>query len=180
MYTLTRQVSATVVPGVLSVWDELAVKALEILACIGALLVLVLLNEASKYLREQARRVENSLARELLMSAITEAELVGADAVYSTNQVFADALRRTSADGKLSKEDAANAMQIAVDYFKTHISSTSSRILGGPAELADKWIREFLEAKLAQIKANRGVGPGALPLLDVRTNIPCERGGVAL
>ena len=135
-------------------WDELAVKALEILACIGALLALVLLHEASKYLREQARRVENCLARELLMSAIAEAELVGVDAVYATNQVFVDALRRTSADGRLSKEDAANAMQIAVDYFRTHISSTSARILGGPAELADKWIREFLEAKLAQMKVD--------------------------
>ena len=135
-------------------WDELAVKALEILACIGVLLVLVLLHEASKYLREQARRVENCLARELLMSAIAEAELVGVDAVYAANQVFVDALRRSSADGKLSKDDAAHAMQIAVDYFRTHISSTSARILGGPAELADKWIREFLEAKLAQIKAD--------------------------
>jgi len=136
------------------VWDELAVKALEILACIGVLLALVLLHEASKYLREQARRVENGFARELLMSAIAEAELVGVDAVYSTNQVFVDSLKRTSADGRLSKEDAASAMGIAVDYFKTHISSTSARILGGPAELADKWIREFLEAKLAQMKAD--------------------------
>jgi len=136
------------------VWDELAVKVLEILACIGALLALVLLHEASKHLREQARRMENCLARELFMSAIAEAELVGMDAIYATNQVFVDALRRTSADGKLSKEDAMNAMQIAVDYFRTHISSTSARILGGPAELADKWIREFLEAKLAQMKAD--------------------------
>jgi hypothetical protein len=139
---------------VLNVWDELAVKALEILACLGALLVLVLLHEASKYLREQARRVENCLARELLMSAIAEAELVGVDAIYATNQVLVDALRRTSANGKLSKEDAANAMRFAVDYFKTHISSTSARILGGPAELADTWIREFLEAKLAQMKVD--------------------------
>ena len=148
-----RPALATVMLGVQSVWDELAVKALEILACLGALLVLVLLHEASKYLREQARRVGNCLARELLMSAIAEAELVGVDAVYATNQVFVDALKHTSADGKLSKEDAANAMQIAVDYFRTHISATSARILGGPAELADKWIREFLEAKLAQAKA---------------------------
>ncbi len=135
-------------------WDELAVKALEILACVSMLLVLVLLHEASKYLREQARRAKNCLARELLMSAISEAELVGVDAVCATHQVFVDALKRTCADGKLSKEDAASAMQIAVDYFKTHISSTSARILGGPAELADKWIREFLEAKLAQMKAD--------------------------
>jgi hypothetical protein len=139
---------------VLSVWDELAVRALEILACVGVLLALVLLHEASKYLREQARRVQNCLARELLMSAIAEAELVGVDAVYATNQVFVDTLRRTSADGRLSKEDATNAMQIAVDYFRTHISSASARILGGPAELADRWIREFLEAKLAQMKAD--------------------------
>jgi len=136
------------------VWDELAVRALEILACVGVLLALVLLHEASKYLREQARRVQNCLARELLMSAIAEAELVGVDAVYATNQVFVDTLRRTSADGRLSKEDATNAMQIAVDYFRTHISSASARILGGPAELADRWIREFLEAKLAQMKAD--------------------------
>jgi len=155
--TPPRPALATVMLGVQSVWDELAVKALEILACLGALLVLVLLHEASKYLREQARRVENCLARELLMSAIAEAELVGVDAVYATNQVFVDALKRTSADGKLSKEDAANAMQIAADYFRTHISATGARILGGPAELADKWIREFLEAKLAQAKA------GAVP-----------------
>lgn len=155
--TPPRPAPATVMLGVQSVWDELAVKALEILACLGALLVLVLLHEASKYLREQARRVENCLARELLMSAIAEAELVGVDAVYATNQVFVDALKRTSADGKLSKEDAANAMQIAADYFRTHISATGARILGGPAELADKWIREFLEAKLAQAKA------GAVP-----------------
>ncbi len=139
---------------VLSMWDELAVRILGILACVGMLLVLILLHEATKYLREQARRVENGVARGLVMSAIAEAELVGVDAVYATNQAFADALRRSSADGKLSKEDAVRAMQIAIDYFKTHISSTSARILGGPAELADKWVRGFLEAKLAQIKAD--------------------------
>ncbi len=136
------------------VWDELAVRILEILACIGMLLVLILLHEATKYLREQAKRVENTVARELIMSAIAEAEIVGVDAVHAANQTFVDALRQSSADGKLSKEDAVRAMQIAVDYFKAHISSTSARILGGPAELADKWIREFLEAKLAQIKAD--------------------------
>lgn len=136
------------------VWDELAVRILEILACIGMLLVLILLHEATKYLREQAKRVENTVARELIMSAIAEAEIVGVDAVYAANQTFVDALRQSSADGKLSKEDAVRAMQIAVDYFEAHISSTSARILGGPAELADKWIREFLEAKLAQIKAD--------------------------
>ena len=45
--TPPRPALATVMLGVQSVWDELAVKALEILACLGALLVLVLLHEAS-------------------------------------------------------------------------------------------------------------------------------------
>lgn len=135
-------------------WDGLAVRILEIVACAGMLLMLILLHEATKYLREQAMRVENTVARELIMSAIAEAEIVGVDAVYATNQTFVDAIRQSSADGKLSKEDAVHAMQTAVDYFKTHLSSTSARILAGPAELADKWIREFLEAKLAQIKAD--------------------------
>ncbi len=94
-------------------WNELAVEAITILLWAATALVVLFLSGLSKYLQEQARRVENDAARGLIQSALSEAEKVGIDAVQATNQVFVDAIKASSADGKLSKEDAATAMKIA-------------------------------------------------------------------
>jgi hypothetical protein len=151
------------------VWNELAVEAITILLWAATALVVLFLSGLSKYLQEQARRVENDAARGLIQSALSEAEKVGIDAVQATNQVFVDAIKASSADGKLSKEDAATAMRIAVEYFKTHLSSRSYQVLSEPdGKLDDKWISDFLEARLAQTKAesSRCAYPLPAPLPD--------------
>ena len=145
-------------------WNELAVEAIIILLWAATALIVLFLSGLSKYLKEQARRVENDAARGLLISALSEAEKVGIDAVQAANQVFVDAIRASSTDGKLSKEDAAAAMRIAVEYFKAHLSSRSFQILSEPdGTLDDKWISDFLEARLAQTKAESTCCPCPLP-----------------
>ena len=135
-------------------WSNLAVEAVTILMWAATALIVLFLSGLSNYLQEQARRVENDAARSLILSALAEAEKVGIDAVQATNQVFVDAIKASSEDGKLSKEDAAAAMSIAVEYFKTHLSSRSFQILSEPdGMIDDKWISELLEASLAQTKA---------------------------
>ena len=135
-------------------WSNLAVEAVTILMWAATALIVLFLSGLSNYLQEQARRVENDAARSLILSALAEAGKVGIDWVQATNKVFVDAIKASSEDGKLSKEDAAAAMSIAVEYFKTHLSSRSFQILSEPdGKIDDKWITEFLEARLAQTKA---------------------------
>lgn len=134
-------------------WNEMAIEAVTILLWAATALIVLFLSGLSRYLQEQARRVENDAARGLILSALSEAERVGIDAVQATNQIFVDTIKASSADGKLSKEDASAAMKIAVEYFKTHLSSRSFQILSEPdGKLDDKWISDFLEARLAQAK----------------------------
>ncbi len=135
-------------------WSNLAVEAITILLWAATALIVLFLSGLSRYLQEQARRVENDAARGLILAALAEAKKVGIDAVQDTIQVFVDAIKAYSDDVKLSKEDAAAAMRIAIEYFKTHLSSRSFQILSEPDDkLDDKWISEFLEARLAQTKA---------------------------
>ena len=73
----------------------------------------------------------------------------------ATNQVLVDSLRQKSKDGKLTPEEARQAMTEAQQYFMTHISSRSMDILKSALGPVEDWLKDFLEAKLGEQKSSR-------------------------
>jgi hypothetical protein len=133
-------------------WSNIAMRAVEALLPLLALLVTVAIGYLISLLRVQAERVKNETARASLIAAIAEAERVAVDAVQATNQVLAGKLKEASEDGKLTKEEAAEAMRMAVEYLQSHLTPGALQILQAAYGPIEEWLESYLEAKLAQQK----------------------------
>jgi hypothetical protein len=125
---------------------------MEALLPLLALLVTVAVGYLISLLRVQAEKVKNETARASLIAAIAEAERVAVDAVQATNQVLVGKLKEASEDGKLTKEEAAEAMRMAVEYLQSHLTPGALQILQAAYGPIEEWIESYLEAKLAQQK----------------------------
>jgi uncharacterized protein YnzC (UPF0291/DUF896 family) len=132
-----------------------AVELAEILLPVIALFLAVLIGYGAALLRKKIEEIDNDIARQSLAAALTEAESVGIDAVRATNQVLVDELKEKSEDGKLTEDEAKEAMGIAKDYFVEHMTSGSLEILEASLGPVREWLEGFLEAKLSAEK--RGV-----------------------
>lgn len=132
-----------------------AVELAEILLPVIALFLAVLIGYGAALLRKKIEEIDNDIARQSLAAALTEAELVGIDAVRATNQVLVDELKEKSEDGKLTEDEAKEAMGIAKDYFVEHMTSGSLEILEASLGPVREWLEGFLEAKLSAEK--RGI-----------------------
>ena len=133
-------------------WSTIAMRVMEALLPLLALLVTVAVGYLVSLLRAQAERVRNDTARASLIAAIAEAERVAVDAVQATNQVLVDGLREASEDGKLTKEEAQAAMRMAVEYLQSHLTTGALQILQAAYGPIEEWTESYLEAKLAQQK----------------------------
>jgi uncharacterized protein YnzC (UPF0291/DUF896 family) len=132
-----------------------AVELAEILLPVIALFLAVLIGYGAALLRKKIEEIDNDIARQSLAAALTEAELVGIDAVRATNQVLVDELKEKSEDGKLTEDEAKEAMGIAKDYFVEHMTLGSLEILEASLGPVREWLEGFLEAKLSAEK--RGI-----------------------
>lgn len=133
-------------------WNAIAMRVVEALLPLLALLVTVAVGYLISLLRVQAEKVKNDTARASLIAAIAEAERVAVDAVQATNQVLVGKLKEASEDGKLTKEEAAEAMRMAVEYLQSHLTPGALQILQAAYGPIEEWIESYLEAKLAQQK----------------------------
>lgn len=133
-------------------WNTIAMRVVEALLPLLALLVTVAVGYLISLLRVQAEKVKNETARASLLAAIAEAERVAVDAVQATNQMLVDRLKEASEDGKLTKEEAAEAMRMAVEYLQSHLTPGALQILQAAYGPIEEWIESYLEAKLAQQK----------------------------
>ncbi|NPV10145.1 MAG: hypothetical protein HPY83_19560 [Anaerolineae bacterium] len=81
---------------------------------------------AFAFLRKKVRDLEGETAAEqALLAALVEADKVARDAVLYAKQVFVDALKENTKDNKLTLSEAEHAMQVALSYFKRHMSENS-------------------------------------------------------
>jgi uncharacterized protein YnzC (UPF0291/DUF896 family) len=129
-----------------------ALDLVEILLPIIALFLIVLIGYGVALLRKKIEEIDNEIARQSLSAALTEAESVGIDAVLATNQVLVDELKEKSKDGKLTEDEAKEAMGVAKDYFLSHITSGSLKILEASLGPVREWLEGFLEARLSAEK----------------------------
>ena len=133
-------------------WNAILMRVVEALLPLLALLVTVAIGYLTILLRAQAEKVKNETARASLIAAIAEAERVAVDAVTATQQVLVNGLKEASEDGKLTKEEAAEAMRMAVEYLQSHLTPGALQILQAAYGPIEEWIESYLEAKLAQQK----------------------------
>ena len=133
-------------------WNTIAMRVVEALLPLLALLVTVAVGYLTTLLRAQAEKVRNETARASLIAAIAEAERVAVDAVQATNQVLVNGLKEASDDGKLTKEEAQAAMRMAVEYLQSHMTPGALQVLQAAYGPIEEWIESYLEAKLAQQK----------------------------
>ena len=129
-----------------------ALELTEVVLPVFALFLVVLIGYGVALLRKKIEEIDNEIARRALSAALTEAELVGIDAIRATNQVLVDELRAKSEDGKLTEDEANEAMRVAMDYFAGHVTSDSMKILEASLGPIQEWLEEFLEAKLSAEK----------------------------
>ena len=94
-------------------WNTIAMRAVEALLPLLALLVTVAIGYLISLLRVQAEKVRNETARASLIAAIAEAERVAVDAVQATNQVLVNGLKEASEEGKLPKDEAQADIRMA-------------------------------------------------------------------
>lgn len=78
--------------------------------------------------------------------------------------MLTEALKERSEDGKLTKEEAQEAMRLSKQYFSSHISESSIQILEAALGPINYWLETFLEAKLAQTKIEKQVVNQANPI----------------
>lgn len=122
--------------------------------------LITLLGYGVAFLRKQIAKINNQVERSALDAAIIEAEKVSIDAIRATNQTFVDEIKKSSADGKLTKEEAVAAMNIAQKYFVSHISKSSLKVLNAALGPIGAWLKDYLEAKLKQNKElNKLINP---------------------
>ncbi|NLA07230.1 MAG: hypothetical protein GX872_06325 [Firmicutes bacterium] len=129
-----------------------ALELVEILLPVIALFLVALIGNGVALLRKKIEGIDNEIARQSLSTALTEAESVGIDAVRATNQVLVNELRAKSEDGKLTEDEAKEAMGVAKDYFLGHITSGSLEILEASLGPVQEWLEGFIEAKLSAEK----------------------------
>ena len=118
---------------------------------IGGLFV-VLLGYLVGFIAKHLEKLKNDTLRDAFSAALAEAHLVGRDAIVSTQQKFVDDLKAASEDGKLTKEEAAEALAAARLYFNNHISSRSKDVLKEGLGPIHEWLDSFLEARLGEYK----------------------------
>ena len=134
--------------------QEIGLEILYALSPVVVALLIALITYGMALVRKKIAEIDNDMARRALDGALVEAELVATDAIKATNQVFVDAVKERAEDGKLTKEEAQEAMRLAKEYFLGHITSHSKSILEAAIGPINEWLEGFLEAKLAQQKGS--------------------------
>lgn len=145
--------------------SELGLQIAQALLPVVVAFLIALVSYGISFLRGKTADIKNDTLRKSLDNAFYEAELVATDAIRATNQVFVDEIKAKSADGKLTKEEAKEAMSIAKNYFLTHLTTNSKSVLEGALGPINEWLESFLEAKLGQTKVEKQVANLANPTL---------------
>ena len=133
-------------------WDKFLGDLVEALIPILIALLTALIGYAITFLKKKTELIKDEQLRNIIQRALDEANEVADQAVLATQQKFVDNIKKAREDGKLTKEEAKEAMDMAISYFKTHITDENLKILEKLYIDVDKWLEDFLEAKLGQLK----------------------------
>jgi len=133
-------------------WNKFLGDILEALIPLLVALLTALVGYAISFLRKKIESITDESIRAIINNALEEAGRVAEEAVLATQQKFVDDIKKAREDGKLTREEALQALQMAKQYFISHLSGSSKEILFNLYENFDQWLEDFLEAKLGYIK----------------------------
>jgi len=122
-----------------------------IIALIGVVftgVVIPLVKAAFDWLKEKTRS-------EALKSAIEEARTVADGVVAGLQANVVEGLKVKSADGKLTADEAAEVMDMAIGQFLCDISEKSLEIIERNADDAAQFIANLIEQRLSVYKKER-------------------------
>jgi len=129
-------------------FTDLTQQIISALAPLVVALLGALIAYATKYFRDKAVGIKVTFLRDALDRALQEAQAVATESVAYANQKFVEDLKEKAADGKLTADEAREAMSIAVQYFVTHISQESARILKAALGDIGTWVESLIETKV--------------------------------
>lgn len=137
--------------------NEIGIQIAQALLPVVVAFLVALISYGVTFLRKKIAEIENDIVRSSLDGALFEAEVVATDAIRATNQIFVDMLKEKNKDGKLTKEEAQEAMLIAKEYFLNHLTANSKNILEAALGPINEWLEEFLEAKVGASKVEKQI-----------------------
>jgi len=133
-------------------WNKIFGDILEALIPILVALLTALVGYAIAFLKKKTDALKDERIKTLIDNALNEAESVADDAIAATQQKFVDDIKKAREDGKLTKEEAAQALEMAKQYFISHIRESSKSILQQLFTNFEQWLTDFIEAKIGQEK----------------------------
>lgn len=136
-------------------WDKFLADILETLIPILVALLTALVGYGIAFLKKKTEALRDEKIKSLINNALNEADRVAEEAILATQQKFVDDIKKASEDGKLTKEEAIQALEMAKAYFMSHITSTSKEVIAQLFDNLNEWLEDLIEAKLGQIKTLR-------------------------
>ena len=131
---------------------EFGLRLAEMLLPILVALIVAIMGYVIAWLKKQTGKIEQETVRQMFECALDEAYRVDRDAIMSTNQLFVGDIKARAEDGKLTHDEASEAMLRAKEYFIATMTRESLTVLESTIGPLEEWIEGFLEARLAQQK----------------------------
>jgi translation elongation factor EF-1beta len=112
------------------------------------ILVTVFIGFGINYLKVKSKDIENKTIREALWNSLEEAETIADKSIETVEQTFVKDLKAAAEDGKLTSEEKRDALTKAKQTFINTLSNESISVIKGQTDNFDKWVADYLEAKL--------------------------------
>jgi|Wag4MinimDraft_13_1082653.scaffolds.fasta_scaffold01351_7 hypothetical protein len=111
-------------------------------------LITILIGFGINYLKVKSKEIKDESVRQALFTALDEAEVIADKSINSVEQTFVKKIREASKDGKLTDNEKRDALTKAKQVFINTLSNESINMIKSQTDNFDKWVADYLEAKL--------------------------------
>jgi len=111
-------------------------------------LITILIGSGINYLKVKSKEIKDESVRQALFTALDEAEVIADKSINSVEQTFVKKIREASKDGKLTDNEKRDALTKAKQVFINTLSNESINMIKSQTDNFDKWVADYLEAKL--------------------------------
>ena len=128
---------------------------LQVLAGLSPILIslaIALLGFGLNFLKKKAKEIDNNVIRKSVLSAVSEVDKVAKDAVRKTSETFTKSLKEANEDGKLTQDEARQAIEQAAKYIKNNASNYALEVIKNNIGSLEYYLEDLLEAKLVEMK----------------------------